>query len=228
MRSTPTLAGCLEADRIDQLAAWQAQHEVAAKRPDTTTTTTTTTYRERREARAERLRSWADKRDEKAGAAFDQAHALASVIPFGQPILAGHHSEGRDRRYRDRISSTMDRALEHADKAAGMRSRADNIAAAAAGAIYSDDPDALAALTTKLERLEAERTRIKAYNASCRRGERDLSLLDDYQRERLLSIAKVAAFQVGKNGEYPRYALTNLGGTISATRKRLDALKEGA
>jgi Domain of unknown function (DUF3560) len=186
------------------------------------------TYRDRREARAERLRDWADKREVKAEGAFERAHEMGSVIPFGQPILVGHHSEGRDRRYRDRIGGHMDRAIEHADKAASMRSQADNIEAAAAGAIYGDDPDAIEALTAKLERLEAERARLKGYNASCRKGARDLSLLDDNQRERLLSIAKVAAFQVGAKGEYPRYALTNLGGTISATRRRLDALKGGA
>jgi hypothetical protein len=48
------------------------------------------TYRERREARAERLREWADKRAEKAGAAAERASEMGAAIPFGQPILAGH------------------------------------------------------------------------------------------------------------------------------------------
>jgi hypothetical protein len=63
------------------------------------------TYRERRERRANRLREWADKRNVRAEAATEQARQLADLIPFGQPILAGHHSEARDRRTRDRIGN---------------------------------------------------------------------------------------------------------------------------
>lgn len=44
------------------------------------------TYRERRLAKAERLREWADKREEKADAAYSTAHNIGSQIPFGQPI----------------------------------------------------------------------------------------------------------------------------------------------
>ena len=42
---------------------------------------------------------------------------MASAIPFGQPILVGHHSEGRDRRYRDRIHNTFGKAFATMDKA---------------------------------------------------------------------------------------------------------------
>lgn len=44
------------------------------------------TYRERRLAKAERLREWADKREEKADATYSTAHNIGSQIPFGQPI----------------------------------------------------------------------------------------------------------------------------------------------
>lgn len=56
------------------------------------------TYRDRREAKADRLREWAEKREAKAAAAFDSAATLSDAIPFGQPILVGHHSEKRARR----------------------------------------------------------------------------------------------------------------------------------
>ena len=51
---------------------------------------------------------------------------MASVIPFGQPILVGHHSERRDRSYRDRIRSTEDRAVDALTDGqdAGHRARA--------------------------------------------------------------------------------------------------------
>lgn len=65
------------------------------------------TYRERREARAEKLREWAAKRDAKSAAGFQAARTVADGIPLGQPILVGHHSEKRHRRDIARIDSGM-------------------------------------------------------------------------------------------------------------------------
>ena len=157
-----------------------------------------TTYRERREARAERLRGWADKRETKATEASDRAHQMADAIPFGQPILVGHYSEGRDRNYRARISTTMDRAVEHARKARSMNERANNIEHALDASIYDDDPDACERLTVKLARLEAKRASYKAHNAA----------------------AKAAGEPI-----LPSYALSNLGATIRTTRQRLNRLQ---
>ena len=191
------------------------------------------TYRERREARADRLRGWADKRDAKAAGAFATADSIAERFPFGQPILVGHHSEARARRDQGRIVPTMRRGIEHNAKAEAMRQRADNIERAAARAIYSDDPDAADALGAKIATLEAKRDRYKAYNASCRAAARldpesktgDLSLLDDAQRADLLNLARVCPYQLDKNGQFPSYATTNLGATINAARKRLERLE---
>ena len=68
------------------------------------------TYRERRLAKAERLRDWAVKREEKAASAFKAAHTLADMIPMGQPILVDHHSEGRARRDAER--NRCDQSIE--------------------------------------------------------------------------------------------------------------------
>ena len=181
------------------------------------------TYRERREARAERLRGWADKREAKSAAAHETAEQMAGLIPFGQPVIANHHSTGRDLRYRARIGATVDRAIENGRKAEEMRSKVANIEAAAAGAIYSDDPDAVERLTEKLARLEAERARITAYNKSCRKGTPDPALLDERQRDSLPTLARVG--QLKANGAMPAYATSNLSGTIATTRKRLATLQ---
>lgn len=184
-----------------------------------------TTYRERREAKAERLRGWAEKRAEKADAALEQARTMADGIPFGQPILVGHHSEGRDRNYRARITSTYDRSFEHQAKAESMAAKADSIEGALATSIYSDDPDAIEQLEARIAKLEAERTAIKAYNASCRKGSPDASLLTDKQRRDLASVMQHSAYSLGKGGQFPAYALANLSGNISQQRKRLAQLK---
>lgn len=67
---------------------------------------------ERSEARAGGLAAKAVRTGEASTAAWDRAHEMGSIIPFGQPVLVGHHSEGRDRRYRARIGAKMDKAVE--------------------------------------------------------------------------------------------------------------------
>lgn len=178
------------------------------------------THRERREARAARLREWAEKREQKSKAAFGTAGQIADGIPFGQPILIGHHSEKRARRDQDRIERNMRAGVEHSRKAEQMRDRAENIEKAADAAIYSDDPDAVEALEARIADLEAQRDRIKRYNASCRKGARDLSILDEPQKEDLIGCLKYAAFQC-KNGAFPAYVLSNLSGNIKRNRDRL-------
>jgi hypothetical protein len=185
-----------------------------------------TTYRERREARAGRLDEWADKRKAKADTAFATASTMADAIPFGQPILVGHHSERRDRNYRDRIGQNMARGVDHSRKAESMRSRAANIRAAADHAIYSDDVDAVERLAEKLADLEAQRDRIKRYNATARKGSPDPSILDEKQRRDLESCARFQPeYFARKKQQMPSYALANLSGVISTTRKRLDSLR---
>jgi Domain of unknown function (DUF3560) len=142
-----------------------------------TTDTPRRTYRERREARAERLRQWAAKRETRAEQTAASVDALASLIPLGQPILRGHHSQRRAERDRDRIVNGTRRVVEHSTKARDFTSRAANIEAAAEHAIYSDDADAIERLEERIAGLESERDTIKAYNAACRKGTADPATL---------------------------------------------------
>lgn len=183
------------------------------------------TYRDRRAARAERLRDWADSRDAKADAARAKVDGIAGMIPFGQPILVGHHSEGRHRRDLDRIHNGMGKVVEHGRMADRHRSKADNIDAAAERAIYRDDPDAVERLVAKLEDLEGQRDRIKAYNKTARAGQPDPEILDDRQRAALESQARhMPDYHARKKGQMPGYVLSNLSGTITKERRRLAEL----
>jgi hypothetical protein len=173
-------------------------------------------YRERRLARAERLRGWAEKRQAKSAAAFKAAKRVADGIPMGQPILVGHHSEKHHRRDIDRIHNNMSKGVEHQAMASSMDSRADEIERQADHAIYDDDVDAVERLTEKLAGLEARRERIKTENAAFRKTHR----------------AELAA----KEGVYERdlmmphqaYVLQNLGGNITRARQRLARLSGGS
>lgn len=173
-----------------------------------------TTYRERRTARAERLREWADGRDEKAAADYAASRAATEHIPFGQPILVGHHSEAGHRADLSRAHRAMDRSCEHAAKAASMRSRADSIEQQARGAIYSDDDDAADRLRAKIAGLEAKRDEWKAANAAFRKAYRaELAALNAY--ERTIAVP------------HPPYAVTNIGATIRAAKARLAKIEAG-
>jgi hypothetical protein len=178
---------------------------------------TTSTYRERRQARAQRLHEWADKREARAQSDYDRAGSMADAIPFGQPVHGA-----RDRRYRERIGDTIDRGVANQRKAEDMGRRADGIDAQLAGSIYDDDPDAVEQLQAKLAGLEAERDRIKAYNTSCRRGARNVNLLDERQQRTTVQMA--AAGQLRASGALPSYATSNLSGNIKRTRDRIAKL----
>ncbi len=106
---------------------------------------------ERVAARVERREDYAARQAATADAGFARARAMSDRIPFGQPILVGHHSEGRDRNFRARIGRTEDRALE-AHNAAQDAARL--AATAAAGLRHRES---LPATLRRLERLAAER-----------------------------------------------------------------------
>ncbi len=184
------------------------------------------TRRERLERKAGRLREWADKREISAAANHQRSHDLVKDIPLGQPILVGHHSEGRHRRTLDRSWNALGRAVEDTRKAEDMNSRAANIQSATEGAIYLDDPDAIERLTAKLADLEGQRDAMKAENAAFRKGDAA------YAAYKSITIEQAAAVRVKINEgyswcrqPYPSYSLQNLGGTITKERKRLASLQ---
>ena len=121
----------------------------------------------------------------------------------------------------------MDRSIEHTAKAESMTARANGIEAQLDRSIYSDDADAIEKLQERVDALEAERTRIKAYNASCRKGAPDTSLLDATQRAELASCIRLTPYNCPK-GQMPAYVLSNLGGNITRNRKRLEQLRRAA
>lgn len=124
------------------------------------------TYTEKLTARHDRLKASADKAYETYQADYDHAHTLAQALPFGQPILIGHHSESRDRRYRAKIESTYRRAFEHYERSKTLAKRAE--AAEDYASIRSDDPLAIQKLQEKIAADEAELEGWKTINARIR------------------------------------------------------------
>ena len=80
---------------------------------------------ERAEDRAERMSGYAENAEARSNAAYQRAHQIADGIPFGQPILVGHHSERRHRRDLDRIDSGMRTSIAEDRKATHFAERAE-------------------------------------------------------------------------------------------------------
>lgn len=123
-------------------------------------------YELRQEARRERYERKAEQLRAEASHLHGQAHDMLSAIPLGQPILVGHHSEGRDRRYRDRIHNSFSKGFSAMEKAEYYERKAD---AVGTGGISSDDPDALKKLREKLDALKTKQALMKSVNAAIRK-----------------------------------------------------------
>ena len=119
------------------------------------------TYQQRVEAKKDRFEALAHHAAAESNTTFSRAQSLGASIPFGQPILIGHHSERSDRNYRARISSTYQKALDLQGKAEHYAHKA---AVVGTGGISSDDPDAITKLTTELEKRQLVQTRMKEAN----------------------------------------------------------------
>lgn len=126
------------------------------------------TYEEKKQKRIDRYQERAVKAQKESESSFNTARKMLSVIPMGQPILVGHHSEKRDRRYRDRIDKTFRKGIEAQGKAEYWADKAK--AAESNNAISSDDSEAIRKLKAKIDNAEQEQQRMKAINAAWRKA----------------------------------------------------------
>ncbi|PIP94762.1 MAG: hypothetical protein COW00_01850 [Bdellovibrio sp. CG12_big_fil_rev_8_21_14_0_65_39_13] len=87
---------------------------------------------ERAEKRAERFENYSDSSSKRSEMRFNAASQVSDLIPMGQPILVGHHSEKRHRRDLERIDTNMRKGIEenkkanyYQDRAAGIKYKLD-------------------------------------------------------------------------------------------------------
>lgn len=80
---------------------------------------------ERAKAKAERYGEWADKARQRSDEAFERSEKAVAGIPFGQPILVGHHSEGMHRAAIKKSWAAMDKSVEEMHKAEAHESKAE-------------------------------------------------------------------------------------------------------
>lgn len=110
-----------------------------------------TTLVDRAQERAERFCDYSSSRAGEAERARSAVAAITEGIPFGQPILVGHHSERRARRDAERIESVMRKAVNLWETSQYWRDRA---AGALRNAKYKERVDVRA---RRIKKLEAEK-----------------------------------------------------------------------
>ncbi len=180
-------------------------------------------YEERRQEKIQRVLDRAATAGSEANVLWNRGNKMASVIPFGQPILVGHHSERGDRNYRNRIQNTFHKASKATDKAAYYAHKAE--AMENNTAISSDDPDATVKLREKITKAEQTQEQMKVINTALKaKGGPKVETLHglgvtDEQIAKLLT-----PDFAGRTG-FPAYEITNHGANIRRMKERLASLE---
>lgn len=187
-------------------------------------------YQEKKGARVDRYRARAAKNRAESAARYEKARAAVDGIPFGQPILVGHHSEGRHRAAIKRSYMNMRASIE-ADKAAAYwESRAN--AAESSNSISSDDPQACEKLEVRIAELEDKQKFMKEVNAALKRmikksmstDEQISALAEKFNLGEKQATEMVEGDFMKRKG-FPEYALQNNNGNLRRVKQRLESLK---
>jgi len=155
------------------------------------------------ESRVARYADHADNAHERSERHSARVKSICDGIPFGQPILVGHHSEGRARADQKRIENGMHAWVEEHRKSEYWQDRA---ASAAKRAKRREQPGAI---KRRIERLEAERRKMEKIGAARWTAHLDLRLT--YER---------ALYE--ESGGLPTDNLTIRPGDYVVTRGRME------
>lgn len=181
-------------------------------------------YEQKQADRRERLQDRANKAATESAATYAAARKRGEAIPFGQPILIGHHSERRDRSFRAGINRMTEKSFELLDKAKHYEQKA---ASVGTGGISSDDPDALVKLRAELAECETNQERMKAANKAIRTGktpEKQIPALV------ALGFSEATAQSLLKGDHcrrvgFPAYMLSNNNANMTRIKKRIQELE---
>lgn len=185
------------------------------------------TYERKQADRKANLEARAANAEAQSAAIYSRAREMAQVIPFGQPILVGHHSEKRDRGFRNRIHNTFGKSFALQEKAEHLAQKA---ASVGTGGISSDDPDATSKLRAELATLEATQERMKAANKAIRTNAKKepaeqvaaLVAIGFTEQQAANLLEKDFAGRIG----FPGYALTNNNANIRRIKARIVDLEK--
>jgi len=174
-------------------------------------------YNEKKEMRIDAYKTRAEKADFTANQEMNRASEMGSVIPFGQPILVGHHSESGHRALLNKIDNAYRKASENYDKAEYYQGKA--AAAEANQSISGDDPEAAQLYQQKLIKLEKSQEYMKAVNKAWKQGKAALIAL---------GISETESEKLANENEKPcpAWMLSNNSAEIRRVKEKLETLKK--
>jgi hypothetical protein len=176
-------------------------------------------YVERKERKFDTFTERARKSNALADEEVNRARDMGSVIPLGQPILVGHHSEKAHRSLIKKIDGAYRKASEAGSKAAYYQDKADT--SASNRSISGDDTEAANRYKLKLKQLEAAQEKMKAVNKAWKQGDTALYELGltDFEIEKLKS--KMPSCE---KKPFPTWALSNNSAEIRRVKEKLEEL----
>jgi hypothetical protein len=182
-------------------------------------------FEAKQERKRDRLEAAASKARAESSARLGAARRLGDAIPFGQPILVGHHSERRHRRDIEKIDRNMRKGFAASDRANELASRAASIGT---GGISSDDPIAVQKLKAELAPLVEMQAKMKAANAAIRKHANAGPAAQIAALVALGYSATIAAKLLEKDFAgrigFADYKITNNGANIRRIEKRIAEL----
>jgi len=104
--------------------------------------------------KAERAAGLAQKHDARSDEAYDRAHKKLDAIPFGQPILVGHHSEKRHRSDLRKINRLEKKGREESEIAEKYQRRAERYGKKATG-------ESPVTIHNRIKKLEADKRKME-------------------------------------------------------------------
>lgn len=176
-------------------------------------------HEQRQEQRRDRYLDRAEKARQDANQRGNAAFAMANIMQ-GEPIKIGHHSEGRHRRDIQRMDNNMHKAAQLSEKADYYEAKADGVGK---GGISSDDPEAVAKLKTKLEKLQQFQEDMKRVNKQHRAGGWDS--VTGLKPETLDTCRRAMAASPWEKKPFPTYATSNNNANIKRIQKRIKSLE---
>ncbi|WP_461257351.1 DUF3560 domain-containing protein, partial [Treponema sp. R80B11-R83G3] len=174
-------------------------------------------YEERKEIKIDRYKAKARRSNIEANQESNRAREMGDVIPFGQPILVGHHSEGSHRALLKRIDTAHHKAAEAYNKADYYEGKA--AAAESNNSISGDDPEAVKKYQEKLIKLEKSQNYMKSVNKAWKQGKEALIALG-------LSEEESQKMANEKNKPCPTWMLSNNSAEIRRVKEKIETLKK--
>ena len=181
-------------------------------------------YERKKQARIDRYLDKAEQARAGSSSLSQKACDMLSAIPPGQPMLVDHYSYKRDKRYRERIGQTMDKAIAADQKAAYYEKKA--TAVERNTAISADDPEAITKLSKKLERLKGTQTFMKTVNAYYRKHQTAHGCEGVDAKMAAAIDDKMASACDWETAPFASYQLSNLNQEIHRHEKRINQLTQ--